>query len=162
MTFGETRQHWRTFARDLQAGFDQVMDCSGWHELALFVPINPREVPPSETPADGVLLFSQCTLEDGKTLDDAYAAHMKAGKAMKEMGSTAVSWLFYPTLGTGPINFDYWHVVGFYRWAEFGATMEKYVNGGGMQTFRQHTGSTASCAPPTVFDITRVRAVLNP
>jgi hypothetical protein len=52
---------WAASGRGLQAEFDQVIDCSSRHELALSLPINA----PEGTPADGLLMIYQCTLEVG-------------------------------------------------------------------------------------------------
>lgn len=156
-TFGESQENWMANGRKLAAEFNAVVDCSGRHEVALSVPINA----PEGTPGDGVLMFYPCSLNDGKTMEDAYAAHLKSGKRMKAKGSQAVSWLFYPAMGAGDIDFDYYHVVGFYRWAELGTTMEMYVNQGGMQEAAELIGGTASCSSPTVFDAQQVRAPLH-
>lgn len=156
-SFGESQENWMARGRELAAEFNKVVDCSGRHELALSVPINA----PQGTPGDGVLMFYQCSLHDGKTMDDAYAAHLKSGQKMRERGSKAVSWLFYPAMGAGDIDFDYYHVVGFYRWAELGSTMEVYVNQGGMQEAAQLIGGAASCRTPTVFDVQLVRSRPN-
>ena len=74
---------------------------------------------------------------------------------MKGLGSLAVSWLFQPALGGGTV--DYYHVVGFYRYSDMGATMDLYANHGGMQEFAKNLGGVTSCGRPTVFDAVSVR-----
>ena len=152
--FGVSMERWNKTGRQLQAEFDQVIDCSGRHEMALSLPINA----PEGTPEDGVLMFYQCSLHDGKSLNEAYAAHLKAGTAMKGLGSLAVSWMFQPAAGTGKIDYDYYHVVGFYRYSDLGATMEMYVNGGGIQAQQKFLSSVSSCETPVIFDALSVRA----
>jgi hypothetical protein len=152
--FGVSMERWNTTGRALQEEFNQVMDCSGRHEMAGSLPINA----PEGTPEDGILMFYPCTLHDGKTLPEAYAAHLKAGIAMKGLGSLADSWMFQPAAGAGDIDFDYYHVVGFSRYSDMGATMEMYANGGGKREQQKILGSISSCQTPTVFDALSVRA----
>ncbi len=152
--FGLSMERWNTTGRKIQAEFNEVVDCSSRHELALSLPINA----PDGAPADAVLLFSQCMLDEGKTLEEAYAAHLELGAAMKSMGSLGLSWMFQPALGAGNIDYDYYHVVGFYRYSDMGSTMELYANGGGRQQFRKHLGGVSSCRTPVVFDAVSVRA----
>jgi hypothetical protein len=151
--FGVSMEKWRKTGRGLQAEFDQVIDCSSRHEMAGSWPINA----PEGTPVDGVVMFYQCTLNDGKTLPEAYTAHLEAGTAMKALGSLAFSWFYQPVIGAGDIDYDYYHVVGFHRYSDMGATMEIYANGGGRQKQLEILSSVASCETPTLFDVVNVR-----
>ena len=150
--FGVSQEKWLTEGRAIAAAFAEVVDC-GEHIMALSRPINA----PEGTPEDGILLVAQCSLKEGKTLQDAYAAHLKSGTALKAKGSLGVSWFYSPALGTGKMDFDYWHLVGFYRYSDVGATMEMYVNEGGMQKAQELIGATSSCDSWTVFDAMSVR-----
>ncbi len=151
--FGVSMERWKTSGREVYAEFAEVMDCRSSHQLAMSLPINA----PEGTPEDGVLMFYACNVEDGKSLDDAYAAHLDLGQAMKSMGSLAVSWMFQPAIAASG-DVDYYHVVGFYRYSDMGATMELYANGGGIQEFRKHLGGVSQCRTPTVYDAVSVRA----
>ena len=150
--FGVSMERWKTTGRSLYAEFAEVMDCRSNHQLAMSLPINA----PEGSPEDGILMFYACDLEEGNSLDDAYAAHLSLGTVMKGMGSLAVSWMFQPAIAGGDV--DYYHVVGFYRYSDMGATMELYANGGGIQQFAKHLGGVSSCKTPTVFDAVSVRA----
>ena len=152
---GVSMERWKSNGRQLAAEFNQVIDCSGRHEMALSKPINA----PQGTPEDGVLMFYACSLNDGVDIDKAYAAHLKAGTEMKGMGSLAVSWMFLPAIGAADADFDYYHVIGFYRYSDMGATMEMYFNGGGIQKQQAILGKVSSCRTPTVFDAISVRAM---
>jgi hypothetical protein len=152
--YGVSLEKWKTSSNGLAAEFNDVMDCSGRHELALSLPINA----PEATPMDGVLLIYQCTLQDGKSLDEAYAAHLKWGTTKKGMGFLDNSWMFQPAIGAGDIDFDYYHTVVFYRYSDLGAAMEVYANGGGMQKRDKILGDTSSCETPVIFDALSVRA----
>lgn len=153
--FGVGMERWKSTGKQLQMEFDQVIDCSGRHEMALSKPINA----PQGTPEDGVLMFYACSLKEGIDVDQAYAAHLEAGTDMKAMGSLAVSWMFLPAAGVAEMDFDYYHVLGFYRYSDLGATMEMYFNGGGIQKQQASLGKVSSCATPTVFDAISVRAI---
>jgi hypothetical protein len=150
--FGVGQEKWLTEGGELASAFAEVVDCDN-HIMALSQPINA----PESTPEDGVLLVYECSLNDGKTLEQAYAAHLESGEAMKAKGSLAVSWFYTPVLGVGEPNFDYWHLVGFYRYSDLGATMEMYVNKGGEDKARKLIGTTSSCRTPDVYDVTSVR-----
>ena len=146
-------EKWNAPGNGLAAEFAQVIDCSLRHEMAASLPINA----PESTPTNGIVMFYQCDLNDGKTLSDAYSAHLEAGLAMKGKGSLAMSWFYTPTVGTGKIDFDYYHVVAFSRYADMGATMEMYTNGGGWQLQQEILGKIASCRTPDVLDALSVR-----
>ena len=153
--YGVSMERWKSTGKQLAAEFNQVIDCSSRHEMALSKPINA----PQGTPEDGVLMFYACSLNDGVGVDQAYAAHLKAGTEMKGMGSLAVSWMFLPAIGAAEADFDYYHVIGFYRYSDMGATMEMYFNGGGIQKQQAILGKVSSCRTPTVFDAISVRAM---
>lgn len=152
--FGISMEKWMTTGKELAAQFDQVMDCGSRHELALWVPVTAVD----STPEDGVLMISQCSLSDGNSLDDAYEAHIEFGNHMRGLGSMASSWLFYPAMGTGSVDFDYYHARAFYRYSDLGAAMELYSNGGGYQVEQEVLAPVSDCTAPIVFDAVSVRA----
>lgn len=151
--FGVSMENWMTEGGDVQAAYNEVLDCSGRHEMALSLPINA----PESTPEDGLLMFYACHLKEGNTIADAYKAHLDAGTVMKGRGSLAVSWFFEPVVGAATDRPDYYHVLGFYRYSDLGATMDLYVKGG--RTAQQKILSkVASCQTPVIFDALSVRA----
>lgn len=152
--FGVSMEKWKSSGDGLAEEFDAVMDCSGWHELAMWVPV----MASGSTPEAGVLMIARCTLNDGKTNRDALNAHIAFGNHMRGLGSMAQSWLFYPTLGTGVIDFDYYHAIAFYRYSDMGAAMELYTNGGGYQQAEKVLRPVSHCEAPVVFDAYSVRA----
>lgn len=152
--FGISMEKWKTSSNGLAEEFDQVMDCGTRHELAMWVPITAAE----STPEDGVLMISRCTLNEGKTEADAYRAHIKFGQHMRGLGSLASSWLFYPTIGTGDIDYDYYHAMAFYRYSDMGAAMDLYSNQGGYEAAQKLMHPVSQCQAPIVFDSISVRA----
>lgn len=154
VSYGVSMDKWRTTGRDIAAKFNQVLDCSSRHELVMSLPINA----PEGTPTDGVLLIYQCTLQDGKNLDEAYAAHLEWGSVKKGLGFLDNSWMFQPVIGVGDIDFDYYHAVVFSRYSDLGAAMEVYANEGGMQKRENILENIVSCKAPDIYDALSVRA----
>lgn len=152
-SFGLSMEKWKAPGNEVAAGFNEVIDCSLRHEMASSLPINA----PEGTPTNGIVMFYQCSLNDGKTLSDAYAAHLEAGHAMKGKGSLAMSWFYTPAIAAGSIDYDYQHVVAFSRYSDMGATMEMYINRGGQMLQREILGKISSCRTPMVFDALSVR-----
>jgi hypothetical protein len=152
--FGVSMEKWRKSGVAIQAEFDKVMDCGSRHEMALSLPINA----PEGTPTDGVLLIYECSLQDGKSMQDAYAAHLKWGTAKKGRGFLDNSWMWQPAVGAGDLDYDYYHAVAFYRYSDLGAAMEVYANGGGMQERDKILGGISSCRTPVIMDALSVRA----
>jgi hypothetical protein len=153
---GKTLDNWRSGGSDLAKDFADVVDCTDRHELATAVPINAPDGPPS---SNGVVMFAGCSLADGKTGADAIGVHAKAGAAMNAMGSKGSSWVFFPGIGAGPYNFDYWQVVTFGSYADFGAASDIYINGGGWQEAMKIMGGTTQCGGSVMFEATVVRYV---
>jgi hypothetical protein len=151
--FGQTQDKWRSDGRALSDEFDRVIDCSPGHQLATSAVVNAPKGPPG----NGVVMFAECTLQDGKMPADALTAHRAAGAAMKAMGSPTSSWLFYPGMGAGDIDFHYWSVIAAKNYTDLGAATELYINGGGWQKMMGILGPVTRCASPTVFDAHVVR-----
>ena len=150
--FGKGQDAWLAGNSKLAAEFAKVMDCSASHEMASVVPINAPDAPPG----DGVVMFSQCSVNDGKTVADSYAVHKKMGDSAKAAGSKTSSYLFYPGMGSGNVDFDYWLVLAFENYTQLGAMMENYINGGGYMKAQETLGPVTSCGSPIVFDAHQV------
>lgn len=152
--YGVGMEKWKTPGNPVAAELNSVLDCSSGHEMAMSLPINA----PDTTAEDGVLLFYQCSLNAGKSLADAYTAHLELGQTNKALGSLALSWMFTPAAGSGKIDFDYYYVIGFYRYSDMGATMEIFFNGGGAANREKILGPVASCRTPNGYDVENIRA----
>jgi hypothetical protein len=151
--FGVSMEKWTSATNPMAAEFNAVVDCSLSHGLAESHPINA----PEGTPENGIVMFYQCSLVDGKLLTDAYQAHLESGQVMKSMGSLASSWFYIPAIGGGETDFDYYYVLAFSRYSDMGATMEIYTNGGGQTAQRKILGKVSSCDQPLAFDALSVR-----
>jgi hypothetical protein len=150
--FGKGQDKWMASGGDLGDEFNAVIDCIS-HETASSAVVNAPDGPPG----NGVVMFSQCTLQPGKMPAEALEGHRKVGAMMKGMGSPASSWLFFPGMGSGDIDFHYWSVIGFQNYTDLGAATELYINGGGWQKAMGILSSLTRCQSPAVFDAHAVR-----
>ena len=146
---------WRKEGGDLAEAFDEASDCSAGHVLASSVEIGLQDGPPG----DGVVMFSQCNVAEGSDRMAAIKAHKGVSKMMAGKGAKASSWVFFPLLGGGEVEYDYLSVLAFNSWTDYGDGFERYLNGGGWQKAREITDGVTSCGdvPPTVWDVKLVR-----
>ena len=151
---GKSMDTWLSGGKELAADFSKVFDCSISHETATSAMVNAPKGPPG----NGVVMFSECTMLEGKTPMEALPAHRKVGAMMKEMGSKASSWLFFPGMGSANAGFHYWSVLGFNSYSDLGAATEMYINGGGWEKAMSVLAPLTRCASPAVFDARLVRA----
>ena len=135
---------------DLLAEYQATIDCN--HSLFASVEVNAPKGPPE----NGVVWFASCKVRDSASDEMAYAAHKRMSAAMREMGNTAQSWLFYPSLGLGDVGMDYYSVVTFNSMAELGKGWEKYYNGGGWKN-ADAMGAITDCNSPRVYQATAIR-----
>ena len=138
---------------DLMSDFMEVIDCSMGHEMASSAVINAPDGPPD----NGVVIFAGCTLEEGKNLNDSYAAHKTLSEAMQAMGGKGASWIFYPGLGSN-VDFDYWQVLAFKNYTDLGMATDMYTNGGGWKKSAEILEPVVSCGGTSVWDARLVRA----
>ena len=151
---GKSLDGWRTGGQELAEEFAAVIDCSSRHEMATVLPIHAPDGPGGS----GIVLFTACSKADGKSWNDVIAAHAKAGKMMRGKGAKgSSSWAFFPGIGAADYDFDYWSVITFNNYADFGATSDIYINGGGYEESMKAMGGVTQCDGSVMFDATVVR-----
>lgn len=152
---GKGMDAWRATGGDIAEGFSSVVDCSMGHVLASSVEVSAPDGPPG----DGVVMFSQCELDDDGNRMKALAAHKAFSGAMRAMGAKGSNWMFFPMLGGGDPKYDYMTVSTFNSWADYGAAYDIYVTGGGAQKAREAYEDVTNCnlRPPTVWNVKLVR-----
>lgn len=153
MAFGASQDAWVNEGGEVFQAFAAVIDCSV-RELASSVEVYAPEGPPDT----GIVMFSHCTLKDGKTLREAYLASRELAETMAGLGSKAGHFMFYPGLGAGDVNFDFWRMTSFNSYTELGEFAEIYLNGGGWDTTNRIFGSVASCTSPNTFDMRMIHS----
>lgn len=144
--FGKGMDNWVNDNDGLAAAFNDVISCS--HSLVSSVAINAPDGPAD----NGVVMFSSCTRAEGKNDRDAYEAHKGFSDAMRAMGGKGQSWIMYPALGFGKMEFDYYVVTGFQNYAELGEGWNLYTNGKGYEKAAAMMGGVTSCDSPRVYD----------
>jgi hypothetical protein len=119
------------------------------------VVVNAPDGPPE---GDGLVWFSSCTMAEGASSEDALGAHKKLSAAYREMGSQAQSWAFFPGLGAGDIEFDYYSVVTFKNYAELAASWDMYANKGGHAKGDAAMKGKTNCDSPRLYEAMQVKA----
>ncbi len=142
---GKGLDRWMKDNDGLAGAYNEVIDCS--HSLVSSAPLNAADGPPD----NGVVMFSSCTLEEGRNARESYAAHKAFSDAMREMGGKGQSWLMYPALGFGEMDFDYYHVTTFKSYEELGEGWNLYTNGKGYEKWGQMLDGLASCDSPRAY-----------
>jgi hypothetical protein len=154
---GKTQDAWISGGHQLAREFDAVVDCSKRHELATSVAVNAPKGPPG----NGIVMFAGCELQDGKSGAEAVAAHKKVAEMMTGKGSKGSSWAFFPGLGNIDTDIDYWQVIAFNNYSEFGAASDIFINGGGWRASADIFRGVTRCGRGVMFDATLVRAADN-
>lgn len=140
---------------DLAGEFGEVVDCAGSHALFSSVAVNAPKGEPAKNP---LVQFSSCTIDEDASPEDAHAAHKAASDYMIAKGGQSASWILWPALGAGDIEFDYYSVVAYESYAQLGQAFEVYSNGGGWQKIQDIMDGVASCDEPRMYDGKLVRA----
>ena len=150
---GAANDNWP--ANGMQADFDKVLTCDS-HSLVHSTNIAP---PANDTPpASAVILFSSCTNAEGSDGDGNIAAHKKMSAYMKSQGSTAGAWIFYPGMGSGDTDFDYYFIRAYDSFARLAHDDNVIANGGGYMKARGIFKGVVSCDHPRAYSATLVRA----
>jgi hypothetical protein len=97
-------------------------------------------------------MFSSCTLAEGVGPADSYTAHVAWAKYLDSKGSKAAIWTFYPGLGIGSADFDYYVVTAYSNYADLAATTEILTNGGGWMEAAKIFADVVSCDGPHVYN----------
>ena len=151
---GKGMQAWADNNGGLAAEFDKVMSC-GEHSNSASVNIRP---PGNEWPGKGgVAVFVNCTVAEGKTVQDAMAAHQAWAKHLDSIGSKAGVWAFFPGAGQNNPEWDYKIVSSYPDYVAYGAEWEAFTNGQGWAKAAQNFGGTPSCDSQRVYQSTTVR-----
>lgn len=156
---GKGTANYRANGGELQKAFDAVVDCSAGHVLASSVEISAPDGPPG----DGVVMFTECEIDDDSDWTKAIAAHKTFSGSMRSMGAKGSSWLFFPMLGGGDPDYDYLAVTTFNNWDDYGAAYDMYVTGGGWKKAMETYDGVVECGenPPTVWDVKLVHQAKN-
>ena len=158
---GKGMQDWADKGGDLNKEFIDVIDC-GEHSQAASVNIRP---PVEGWPGkQGVAAFSNCTLGEGKTVQDSMAVHRAWSAHLDSIGSKTGVWAFFPGAGQNNPEWDYKIVSSYPDYIAYGADWDNFTNGQGWRkAMEMGSGSVVSCDSPRVYHSVTVRdANINP
>lgn len=151
---GRGMQAWANDNGGLAAEFDKVIDCS---EHSNFASVNIRPPNKNWPGKGGLAVFTNCTVAEGKTVQDSMAAHRAWAKHLDTTGSKAGMWAFFAGFGHDNPEWDYKIVASHPDYLSFGADWEAYTNGQGWQKAMEISGGIVSCDSPRVYQSTTVR-----
>jgi len=138
---------------EISAAFDAIVDCTG-HALYAEVVINQPATPP---PQNGVAMFEDCTVREGRTVPEAIAALGQWTEYTKSRGSDAFSALLFPLAGLGnDADYSFKLVTGFDSMATFGKGTDMYT-GGGFLRAEELFDRLLDCNSARVYTLDRVR-----
>jgi hypothetical protein len=139
----------------MQAEFDSVIPCNshGAYTTANVKPPGKNWPTPS-----GVTVFADCTVAEGKNLEDAMAVHNAWAQHLTSKGSTASMWIFFPAFGGNDVTGDYKVVNGYDDYTAWGKDYNDYTNGGGWRKARELMAGVLSCDSPRVYTTTLRRS----
>ncbi len=129
--------------------FVEAMDCGVHVGLSS---IN-YKLPDDGTVADGILAFSNCSIEDGARYSDIASATSEWASILTEAGSESAIYHWFPAFGGGGDDGpDYLSVRSYSSYAALGADYERQGNGGMFRTSGRLFGDLVDCDVPRVYD----------
>ncbi len=150
-SMGAALDAWRNDNEGHRMAYAGIADCS--HSLVTAVEVDAPDGPPTD---GGLVWFSSCVIDEDSSVDEAYQAHRDLTALYREGGSANQTWLFYPELGAGDIDFDYYAVSTWKNYAELGAGWDIHAAGSWKKAMEIREGKV-SCDSPRVYELTPVR-----
>jgi hypothetical protein len=152
MGMGDSK--WLTTGKQVQAAFDQVAKCASH---AAFSAVDVHRPPQQANPAEGVVLFRDCKVREGRTPGEAIAGTREWSEYMKGRGSDIFSAVLFPLAGqTDDYDYSYKAVYGFQSMDDYGKATDVYTSGGA-QRGNELIGRIAQCNSPRVYLTNRIR-----
>jgi hypothetical protein len=140
---------------EILENFGTVADC---YVHANSASIN-YKLPDDGTVADGILVFSNCSIEDGARYSDIASATTEWASILTEAGSESAIYHWFPAFGGGGDDGpDYLSVRSYPNYAALGADYERQGNGGLFRTSGRLFGDIVDCDAPRVYDATSRRS----
>ncbi len=138
----------------IMENFGRVADC---YAHANSASIN-YKLPEGGTPANSVLTFSNCTINDGKSYTAVSEATRAWADVLTEAGSQAAIYHWFPVYGGGGDSPDFTAVTAYANHTELGADYERITNG---QLFRKSNAlfsDLMDCDVDRAYNATQRRA----
>jgi len=144
--------------REIDAAFDAVGPCAS-HALYAEVQIRRPKSPP---PANGVATFSDCTVHEGRTAEEAIAALGQVAEYSAGRGSDAFSAVLFALAGLpSDAHYTFKWVVGYASMDAYGKDVDQYT-AGGFRRVDELVGRILDCNSARVYTLERVRQAAEP
>jgi len=148
---GAGHDNWFAKGAKEAAAFNSVIDCTSHSNFATTM----VKQPPERTSPDNlVLTFSDCSVNEGNTLDDVFAGMGAWAAYTAEQGYTNGMWLMFPAYGVADADFDFKRVNGYDSHADMGKDYDRYGTGGDWVTYNELVGDLVSCDVSRVYNAT--------
>ncbi len=143
--------------KEVIAEFYQVLEC-GVHAGFAAATIKAPQGPPGDT---GVVVFSNCSMAEGKKPADSESALRAWGEYLKGNGIEGPIWAMWPAYGGGNADYDFKLVAAHKDYPAFGAAFDQMTRGGGYLKMAEILGGVVDCDTARVYD-TRLRRSMEP
>ena len=144
---------WFAEGGDLQEEFNAVIDCTTHTQYAEFV-IGAPEGPTPEAP---MAAFSDCTVREGRTTDEAITALAQWREYLVANGVNEFNAVFFPVAGEEPdADYDFKTVEGYETIQSYGRALD-VITRGGYQRADELFGRLLDCNSPRVYAFDLVR-----
>lgn len=127
ITMGEGTDKWLEIGGEIAAEFGEILECNASANYASRVYKSP---PKDSKPADAVLEFSNCKLNEGVSYDEVAEATIKWAKLRGEAGSVASMYHWFPIYGNAENDINFKSLVSYPSHIEFGKDYERMGTGG--------------------------------
>ena len=156
--FGASMDTYMAEGGDVTEGFMEVLACDSH---GMWASSEVKAASESQPPDNVVIVFRDCTINDGVTFDEIGEGAGAWADFMVENDYPHGEWMWWPVFGGGGAEYDFKIVQGFSSHADVGRMLEKYGNGGGWRTYQEHLGSLVQCDDGRVYDGTVQRRMAN-
>ena len=139
---------------EIMANFYQVATCNAHVNAGSIA----YKLPEGGTPANSVILFSNCSMEDGRTYSEVVEAQKAWVDILNEHGSDAAIYHWFPIYGGGDEDMDFIRLTAYPDYTAMGADYERMTNG---ELFRQNNElfqGLLDCDTSRVYSATMRRA----
>ena len=133
--------------------FNAAITCNSH---SMFASTRLKAPPEGGPPENVVLTFSDCSVKDGKTWEEAFAGIGALVEYQQANGYTHGSWAMFPVYGVSDLDYDFKIVDSFADHAGAGLAFDK-IAGGDWEKQEELIGDLLSCDIARVYDAKVVR-----
>jgi hypothetical protein len=139
---------------DIEAAFDAIVDCS-MHSHYAEVNLREPQGPPPER--NGIARFSDCTLRDGRTVEESIEALGAWSEYLAQNGSDTFAAILFALAGeTSDADYTFKFVQGFGSMNDYGHYTD-VVTRGGFRRADELMGRLMECDSPRIYLLERIR-----